>query len=405
MKWSRLLLVAVLFPVIGGCQSGTIRSTQVPAIQSPAFDIPEEQLLDVGIVVFDPGLEDYEKEEDEYLIYPEVRRAEALFLPNKMSQALQESGAWGAVRVVPDNQQSSDILIQGTIIQSDGESLELEVIATDSRGVTWLDKSYSTHVSRYAYTQTARTTNDPYQKVFNSIANDLLEKLEATPAADRRKIRLVTELLFAQEFSSEAFSDFLQTNKRGEKVIQRLPAENDPMLERVRKIRERDQLFIDTLQDHYLNFDELTSDPYHEWRKLSYEEVIAIQELKAESTRNIIVGTLAVLGGIAAQVEGDSSASRALGQIAMIGGAYILKSGLYKRSEIQIHVEALAELGTSLEAETAPRVIELEDRTVTLSGNVEEQYAQWRDLLAEIYRAEIGDIKPAEVNADKPATL
>jgi len=36
------------------------------------------------------------------------------------------------------------------------------------------------------------------------------------------------------------------------------------------------------------------------------------------------------------------------------------------------------------------QVIELEDRTVMLSGNVEEQYEQWRELLADIYRAEVG---------------
>ena len=59
----------------------------------------------------------------------------------------------------------------------------------------------------------------------------------------------------------------------------------------------------------------------------------------------------------------------------------------------QIHVEALEELGMSLEAEITPSVIELEDRTVMLSGNVEDQYDQWRELLAEIYRAEIGALE------------
>ena len=68
----------------------------------------------------------------------------------------------------------------------------------------------------------------------------------------------------------------------------------------------------------------------------------------------------------------------------------MLKSGLEKRAEAQIHVEALEELGMSLEAEITPSVIELEDRTVMLSGNVEDQYDQWRGLLAELYPAEIG---------------
>jgi hypothetical protein len=145
--------------------------------------------------------------------------------------------------------------------------------------------------------------------------------------------------------------------------------------------------------------------PYQEWRKLSYEESIALQQLRAESTRNLILGGVAVLAGIAAATSGDASTTRTAGQIGVIGGGYLLKSGLDKRNEAQIHVEALDELGTSLEAEITPQVIELEDRTVMLSGNVEEQYAQWRAVLADIYRAEIGELELPEESAVTADTL
>ena len=108
----------------------------------------------------------------------------------------------------------------------------------------------------------------------------------------------------------------------------------------------------------------------------------------------------------------DDSYSRAAGDIAVIGGGYLLKSGLEKRNEAQIHVQAMEELGMSLEAEITPQVIDLEDRSVTLSGNVEEQYAQWRSLLADIYAAEIGSLEGpdtavagAEDSAATPDTL
>ena len=42
--------------------------------------------------------------------------------------------------------------------------------------------------------------------------------------------------------------------------------------------------------------------------------------------------------------------------------------------------DALQELGESLENEVAPRVFSLDDRTITLTGSVEEQYAQWKDI-------------------------
>ena len=102
---------------------------------------------------------------------------------------------------------------------------------------------------------------------------------------------------------------------------------------------------------------------------------------------------------------GDSATTRTAGQVAIIGGGYLLKSGLEKRNEAQIHVEALEELGMSLEAEITPQVIELEDRTVMLSGNVEDQFAQWREVLAEIYRAEMGDLELPEESAATTDTL
>jgi nitrate/nitrite-specific signal transduction histidine kinase len=40
-----------------------------------------------------------------------------------------------------------------------------------------------------------------------------------------------------------------------------------------------------------------------------------------------------------------------------------------------------------------------------LSGNVEDQYAQWRELLADIYRAEIGALELPEAAAATTDTL
>ncbi len=245
---------------------------------------------------------------------------------------------------------------------------------------------------------TTRSTYAPFQAVYNNIANDLVKRQEEFRPEDRKNVRLVTELLFARSFSPEAFDGYLEKNRKDYYLVMRLPAENDPMLERVRTIRERDQMFIDTLQEYYANFDDQMSGPYQEWRKLSYEEAIALQELKAESTRRLLAGGVAILAGIAG-AGSESSAGRAASNVAIIGGGYLLKSGLEKRNEAQIHVEALEELGMSLEAEITPQVIELEDRTVMLSGNVEDQYAQWREVLAEIYRTEVGALSLPEESA------
>ena len=57
-----------------------------------------------------------------------------------------------------------------------------------------------------------------------------------------------------------------------------------------------------------------------------------------------------------------------------------------------MHMEAIEELGQSLESEVAPQVISLEDRTITLTGSVEEQYEQWREILADLYAVEVGQL-------------
>lgn len=394
-------LLALLLLTSLGCVNQTVKSTSVPTIATASETIPEDQLLDVGIAIFDPGIDDYDGEQ---LIYPEVRKAEARFMPNQLSQAMQESGAWGAVRVVPDPERISDLSVHGTIVHSDGERLELKISAVDSRGYEWLEKKYIGKASSYAYRSTTRGSYDPFQAVYNTIANDLLKAQQKLRPEDRKSIRLVSELLFAQDFSPEAFDGYLGQSRSDVYLILRLPADNDPMLERVRSIRERDHVYIDTMQEYYNNFGGEMIGPYQDWRKLTYEEVMAMRELKAESQRRLWAGALAVIGGIAAASSSDSY-SRAAGNVAVIGGGYLLKSGLEKRAEAEIHVQALEELGMSLEAEITPQVIELEDRSVTLSGNVEDQYAQWRELLADIYATEIGSLEAPGESTASPDTL
>lgn len=90
---------------------------------------------------------------------------------------------------------------------------------------------------------------------------------------------------------------------------------------------------------------------------------------------------------------------RTAGAVGIWAGGTLIKSGLERRAEASMHSAALEELGQSLEADITPQVIELEDRTVQLSGTVEDQYAQWREILADIYATEIADLpESAPVN-------
>ena len=394
----RLILPLTLgMALLSGCVSETVKSTSVPVLDTPTTLAPEAELLDVGVVILDPGIS---AEEDEELVYPEVRKAEATFMATELAEVLAEQGGWGAVRVVPDDRQFSDLLVRGTILGSDGESLELKILVSDARGKLWLDKRYQGVTSRYAYEQGTRVKQDPFLAVYRMIANDMLEIFEAVPAEDRVTIRRVAEMRFARDFANGAFADYLDEDEAGQISLRRLPAEDDPMLTRVRGLRQRHYVFVDTLQGHYTGFAEDMYTPYQEWRKASYEETVALRELEAESQREMIAGGAAILAGIVAQTS-SSRTTRSAGAVGVLGGGALLKSGLEKRAESNIHSLALEELGQSLDAEITPRVIELEDRTVRLTGNVEDQYDQWRELLADIYAAELAALEPPRAPSDE----
>ncbi len=394
IRW--LCSVMLGMALLSGCVSETVKSTSVPVLDAPNTLTPETELLDVGVVILDPGISSVEDEEQ---VYPEVRKAEATFMAAELAEVLTEQGGWGAVRVVPDDRQFSDLLVRGTILQSDGEALEIKILVSDARGTLWLDKRYQGITSRYAYEQGTRVKQDPFLAVYRMIANDMLALFDRLPAADRIAIRQVAEMRFARDFANGAFADYLEEDASGHISLRRLPAEDDPMLGRIRGLRQRHYVFVDTLQGHYTGFAENMYAPYQEWRKASYEETVALRELEAESQREMIAGGAAIIAGVLAQSSGNRTA-RSAGTVGVIGGGALLKRGLEKRAESNIHSLALEELGQSLDAEITPRVIELEDRTVRLSGNVEDQYDQWRELLADIYAAELAALEPPSAPAD-----
>ncbi|BFM08087.1 hypothetical protein [Halioxenophilus aromaticivorans] len=382
-----LTLLTVMFS--SGCARTIVKSTQQTQLDVTQQAIPDNQLLDVGIVVFDPGI-DYDKKQL-VPVFPEIRKAESHYFAVQLMNSLQSSAAWGAVRVVPSANAAVDLIIEGKIVQSDGESLELHIKAADATGFTWLDKEYERVASRYSYDQKSGINHDPFMGIYNEIANDLLNIKRKHSGDDLAKIRVISELKFARDFSPEAFDSHVEVNKKGVYDVARLPAENDPMLARIRDIRERDYLFIDTLQDYYGTFVKEMENSYDDYRSQSYEEVLAVKELRKQARNRTLAGVAAVVGGVVAAGSSSGSA-RAAGQIGVIGGGYLIKQGLDKRTNSQMHVEALQELGDSLEADVEPHYFDLEDRTVTLTGSVQNQYSQWRKILRDIYQLETGGV-------------
>jgi hypothetical protein len=124
---------------------------------------------------------------------------------------------------------------------------------------------------------------------------------------------------------------------------------------------------------------------------MSFTETMALEEAERSARRRFITGAAAIAGGIAAVGQNNAGAQMA-GITGVAAGAYLVRSGFELTQQAQMHVAALSELSASLEAEVAPKVIELDDRQIMLTGTVEEQYEQWREILMEIYLTETGGL-------------
>ena len=384
------LLTAAFFIV--SCATHTVKSTNYTPIVQDSQDTPEYLLLDVGVAVFDPGLDEIKKSEEDVTNH-EIRVAESRYAPFLLSETLQRSANWGIVRVMPNQESPMDVSIKGTILSSNGEQMAIRIEVSDSTGRQWYTKEYKEEVSKFSYEPSERQKNDPFQVVYNTIANDLLEYRKRNLKNDElTEIRTVSEMLFAQRFSPDAFGQYLTKDSNGNLEVVSLPAESDPLLERVRGIRERDFMFIDTVQDYYATYVRQMRLPYDSWRQQSYEETIEVRDLKNSARRRFIAGTAVVLGGLAAASSGGNYATQTGGAIGVGAGAVLIKSGFDKRAEARIHMDALEELGQSLENEVAPRVLDLDNRSITLTGSVKEQYAQWKEVLADLYAAEVGGL-------------
>ncbi len=385
-------LLLVLF--LSGCGAGIV-GTPVNDDVSPVTaqkELPEDELLNVAIQVFDPG-ELPEDEEERAGLSEEIRQAEANFLPVQLKYTLQRSGYWGSVWVVPDQSETADLMISGKIEYSDGETLALAIRAVDARNVVWLDKTYKETSLRSERNSARPEKQGTFQDLFNAISNDLIKFRQSLSHNDMLAIRRLTELRYAASMSEESFERYFRQDKDGHFTIVGLPAEDDPMLARVRAIRARDEMLMDTLSGYYDNYYAELWSPYQNWRKFRSDELEAMRKIKDEAFARQVMGFAAIAGSIAMGAIGGQDAARILAPVRGImaaGGAAAVYSGYQKRQEAQMNMEVIKELGESFAADARPLVVEVNGETVRLTGTAREQYAEWRNLLKKIYREETG---------------
>lgn len=361
-------------------------------IDQASAEIPEDQLLDVGVEICqveelpDKHMEQLGTNED-------IRNSERHFVPYHLKNTLQSSSHWGAVQVVPPENDAVDLKITAELVRSNGEVLQVKVEAFDASGRKWLSRKYHAEARVDDYDNTVPGSHEAYQDFYNVVANELAAfQRELTPE-QIEEIRTVSHLKFARDFAPEVYESYIIESEDGDAYIERLPSDDDPMMVRIELIRERENMFMDTLNLYYEDFYLDMWEAYENWRRFNMAEQIARREVEREAVLRTIGGVLMIAAAIALQV-GDISGTGALSGMMLLGGGQIMVGGINISQQTDIHAEAIAELGESFGAEMRPTVVELEGKQYELTGTAGEQYERWRMLLRQIYYEETGFAPP-----------
>ena len=395
------LPVVCLCLAASGCTVNEVIVADESQLVVAKAPVDEARLLDVGIVQFAPGIRE-DNDSRETGVYEDIRLAETKYLAYHLKTTLQGTGHWGAVRVIPSKEAFTDVIVSGEIEKSDGEFVELIVRVDDAAGRHWFSNTYEAQTGVTSYSDRRDRRLDPYQKIFNDIANDLRAYAAALPAKQLQQTRQISELQFFADMAPLAYGEHLSTNENGIATIVRLPAENDPTVARLRQIRERDRLVIDTLNEHYANFYYGIAMPYRNWRRVSRQESVAYRQVKRSARIQTLVGVVILAGSLAMDTNNSSSSrqrrvNRGLQNLGISEGLNRIVGGVQRGYEAETHVAAIKELSDSFGAQAAPMVVSVEGQERRLTGTAQAQYEGWRRLLKQIYQAETGFAGTVEV--------
>jgi hypothetical protein len=353
----------VLLPSVGEVELQIAAEPPAAAVQ-----------LDIGIKIFTNRLNASDYERFGEWVFSEIRENEVNYLPYVLRNTLIDANEWGAVRVLPEDDPSVDLQLSGTVLQSDGERLEIEIIAQDSSGRQWLKKTYADTTTLADYPEATRYTpgnrfnpngfTDPFQDLYDQVANDLLAIRQAFSTAELVTVKRVSEMIYARDLSPETFADTLTETEEGLLSINSLLAENDPMLARVAEMRLRHGVFIDTVDEYYEALYEEMQPSYVIWRRYSHDQITEDERVNQQIAEY--------------DIDNFESERTYL--------SFIQRYDRFRWSKI--YEQEFRELAAGFNKELAPAILQLSEQVNGVSGPMAEQYSQWRKILRDLFELE-----------------
>lgn len=343
-------------------------------------NLPEAALLDIVITTLDPLLEDLDPE-----LGPPIdgmRFAESRYLSWQLGRTLQDSAHWGRVTVQPSELAKGDLHVSGRILQSDGQTLRLEIQVQDSAERLWFTRQYLQIVHSKDRTGVEQDQPFAFNGMLNRIANDIQAwQDQRMQQAALIQLRQLTDMQFALASAPDIYNDYVQEND-SVLSLKRLPAVDDPVYERIAEIRLRNDSLVDVLQDNYNVFVRNVEEPYLSFldRSLRITELInawLIREMYSERYNEFTDEDWEV--PVATRFSNFRSP--------------VVKSrsnSLNAGWRSQFYALALSEAGQSLEDVVQPDSEDFYDRIDTIVNGASSQFQSWNLILSELNALESG---------------
>ena len=286
------------------------------------------------------------------------RETEAQLLGAKQRRVFENAGQWGVVRLYPQPSLIPQLMLDMVVLQSDGRQLRVHAMLTGVHGDTLLSDTYLDYASSEGVL--TADNEDPFTDLFHRIHNDVATKVSLMPESEDY-LRQLSFLRYAQQLAPQAFEAYL--SREGESWhLLRAPAEQDPMYQRISKLREYELLFVDTIDEQLTSALREIDTAYRLWLRASKEQLDWLEKRRAR--------------GVNAEGLADDSA---FARHQAVYAAY---------RSLKIHEQELFELVLDLESESRSTALEIEETVVTLEGTLEQQYREWREALAKIMMLE-----------------
>ena len=136
------------------------------------------------------------------------------------------------------------------------------------------------------------------------------------------------------------------------------------MLARVDRIRNQEHLFVDTVDEQYVNLYEEMAPTYNLWREYGREQELYLQDYEVRAQNKDRIGRR---------------------------GSFTAMEQTYNTyKQIKIQEQDLDDMALGFNNEVVPTVMESSGKVFRLSGTLESQYNEWRSILRDIFAIETG---------------